>query len=112
MRSSLPMAISVPFLRANDRTGCRTQAGSEIFKDTCRIDFHKPAKQVYDFIRGLSPYPGAWTEIKKKETVVFFDDPKGDDDYVRFPEPTTHPSHKQSTQKFRYLRYFLPVFHV
>ncbi len=38
----------------------------KIFKETCRIDFHQPAKKVYDFIRGLSPYPGAWTEIQKE----------------------------------------------
>ena len=56
--------------------GVELKPAPKIFKDTCRIDFHKPAKQVYDFIRGLSPYPGAWTEIKKKETVVFFDNPR------------------------------------
>ena len=38
----------------------------KIFKDTCRIDFNQPAKKVYDFVRGLSPYPGAWTEIQKE----------------------------------------------
>ena len=38
----------------------------KIFKETCRIDLHQPAKKVYDFIRGLSPYPGAWTEIQKE----------------------------------------------
>ena len=38
----------------------------KIFKDPCRIDFNQPAKKVYDFIRGLSPYPGAWTEIQKE----------------------------------------------
>lgn len=38
----------------------------KIFKETCRIAFHQPAKKVYDFIRGLSPYPGAWTEIQKE----------------------------------------------
>lgn len=40
----------------------------KIFKDTCRIDFRQSAKKVYDFIRGLSPYPGAWTEIQKEGT--------------------------------------------
>lgn len=35
----------------------------KIFRETCRIDWYKTAKQVYDFIRGLSPYPGAWTEM-------------------------------------------------
>ena len=45
----------------------------KIFKETCRIDWNKPAKQVYDFIRGLSPYPGAWTTLISpdgKETVL------------------------------------------
>jgi len=35
----------------------------KIFKETCRIDWQQPAKKVYDFIRGLSPYPGAWAEL-------------------------------------------------
>ena len=32
----------------------------KIFKDTCAIDFSRPAQQVYNHIRGLSPYPAAW----------------------------------------------------
>ncbi len=35
----------------------------KIFKDTCRIDWSKGVKPVYDFVRGLSPYPAAWTEL-------------------------------------------------
>lgn len=35
----------------------------KIFKDTCRINWNLPVKKVYDFIRGLSPYPAAWTEL-------------------------------------------------
>lgn len=35
----------------------------KIFKDMCRIDWTKGVKPVYDFIRGLSPYPAAWTEL-------------------------------------------------
>lgn len=35
----------------------------KIFKDTCRIDWNQPVKKIYDFIRGLSPYPAAWTEL-------------------------------------------------
>lgn len=35
----------------------------KIFKETCRIDWSLPTKRVYDFIRGLSPYPAAWTEL-------------------------------------------------
>lgn len=35
----------------------------KIFKETCRINWNQPVKKVYDFIRGLSPYPAAWTEL-------------------------------------------------
>lgn len=35
----------------------------KIFKDTCRIDWTQGTKKVYDFVRGLSPYPAAWTEL-------------------------------------------------
>lgn len=44
----------------------------KIFKDTCRIDWTKGVKAVYDFVRGLSPYPAAWTEMSNdKETHSF-----------------------------------------
>lgn len=39
----------------------------KIFKETCRIDWNQPVKKVYDFIRGLSPYPAAWTELMNSE---------------------------------------------
>jgi methionyl-tRNA formyltransferase len=35
----------------------------KIFKETCEINWSQSAKQVYDFVRGLSPYPGAWTTL-------------------------------------------------
>ena len=45
----------------------------KIFKETCRIDWNQPVKKIYDFIRGLSPYPAAWSELiasEKAESVV------------------------------------------
>ena len=45
----------------------------KIFKETCEINWQQPVKQVYDFIRGLSPIPGAWTTLissDDKETVL------------------------------------------
>ena len=36
----------------------------KIFKDTCQIKWQElTVKRAYDFIRGLSPYPGAWTHV-------------------------------------------------
>lgn len=36
----------------------------KIFKEDCQIDFTKTAEEVHNFIRGLSPYPGAWCDLK------------------------------------------------
>ena len=33
----------------------------KIFKDDCKINWEQSGKKIYDFIRGLSPYPAAWT---------------------------------------------------
>ncbi|MGC4128898.1 MAG: methionyl-tRNA formyltransferase [Bergeyella sp.] len=36
----------------------------KIFKEDTRIDWNQPTKKVYDFIRGMSPYPCAFTTLK------------------------------------------------
>ncbi len=36
----------------------------KLFKETCQIDWRKTSKEVYDFIRGLSPAPGAWATLR------------------------------------------------
>jgi methionyl-tRNA formyltransferase len=43
----------------------------KIFKETCRIDWNKTTREVYDFIRGLSPYPAAWTELTTAKGETF-----------------------------------------
>ena len=53
--------------------GSAIKTAPKIFKETCEIDWTKTAKQVYDFVRGLSPVPGAWTTLigpDDKETVL------------------------------------------
>lgn len=36
-------------------------------RENCHIDFSKPAGEVHNLIRGLSPYPGAWCTIHDGE---------------------------------------------
>ena len=53
--------------------GSAIKTAPKIFKETCEINWSKTAKQVYDFVRGLSPVPGAWTTLigpDGKETVL------------------------------------------
>lgn len=39
------------------------QHAPKIFKETCEINWNQPAKKIYDFVRGLSPYPGTWSTL-------------------------------------------------
>ena len=39
------------------------RSAPKIFKETCQIDWACGVKRTYDFIRGLSPYPAAWTTL-------------------------------------------------
>nr|WP_297782783.1 methionyl-tRNA formyltransferase [uncultured Allomuricauda sp.] len=39
----------------------------KIHKDTCRIDWKASINDIYNHIRGLSPYPGAWTQLMNDE---------------------------------------------
>ncbi len=42
----------------------------KIFKDTCKINWHQSMIDIYNKIRGLSPYPGAFTTINNGEEIV------------------------------------------
>ena len=35
-------------------------------KENCKIDWHQPASEIHNLIRGLSPYPAAWCFISDK----------------------------------------------
>lgn len=43
----------------------------KIFKEHCRIDWTKPAPYIHNFVRGLSPSPGAWTTYNNKTMKIF-----------------------------------------
>ena len=48
-----------------------THHAPKIFKEDCEIDWSKSSKEIYDFVRGLSPYPAAWTNISGKTYKIF-----------------------------------------
>lgn len=63
--------VSIPQDSVLDGSAIKT--APKIFKETCEINWSKTAKQVYDFVRGLSPVPGAWTTLigpDGKDTVL------------------------------------------
>lgn len=44
----------------------------KIFKSSCEIDWEKGVSSVHNFIRGLSPYPGAWCKLQKDNISFIF----------------------------------------
>jgi methionyl-tRNA formyltransferase len=44
-------------------SGIEIKHAPKIFRETCEINWSRPAEQVRNFIRGLSPYPAAWTTL-------------------------------------------------
>ena len=63
------------------------KAAPKIFKEDCQVDWNKSAREIYNFIRGLSPYPAAWTELLSA----------GDEEKLRFKlfagEPIENTTH-------------------
>ena len=46
-----------------ERDNIQLKPAPKIFKEDCKVDWTKDAKSIYDFIRGLSPYPAAHTQF-------------------------------------------------
>jgi len=43
----------------------------KIFTETCQIDFSKSVEEVHNLVRGLSPYPGAYTFLNNKTLKIY-----------------------------------------
>jgi len=43
----------------------------KIFKETCKIDWTIGSTKIHNLIRGLSPYPVAWTELNDKTCKIY-----------------------------------------
>lgn len=46
-------------------TDLHLKCAPKIFKENCKINWSDPTYKIYNFIRGLSPYPGAWAYLRK-----------------------------------------------
>jgi methionyl-tRNA formyltransferase len=68
----------------------------KLFHETCRIDLNQNTQQVHDFIRGLSPYPGAWTILDGQELKIFR--------AAISPEPLSHPPGTFVSDNKRFIR--------
>lgn len=47
------------------------KSAPKIHKETCKIDWHKTSEEIYNFVRGLSPYPAAWASINDRDHKLY-----------------------------------------
>lgn len=57
------------------QSGVSDKTAPKIFRDDCKIDWHQPAMRIHNLIRGLSPYPAAFTDIAGTQWKVFTSTP-------------------------------------
>lgn len=69
----------------------------KIFKENCLIDWTKDKETVHNFIRGLSPNPGAYTiiEVQNKPAFVKILKTKIPEDSIKIPPKTLHAENKK-----------------
>ena len=56
-------------LKIQDHT--QATKAPKLYHETCEIHFDQNTKEVHNFIRGLSPYPAAWTKLGDKTLKIF-----------------------------------------
>ncbi|GIV37478.1 MAG: methionyl-tRNA formyltransferase [Cyclobacteriaceae bacterium] len=52
-------------------TAAPLKTAPKIFRNTCRINWQQPAASIHNLVRGLSPYPAAWTTWNGKTYKIF-----------------------------------------
>ncbi len=66
LRKTVDAIASGDYPQTEQEQAADVKAAPKIFKDDCRIDWSKSAREVYNHIRGLSPYPAAFTLLGGK----------------------------------------------
>src|SRR4051812_5883266 len=61
IEKSAEQLTALPFIQQDDSAACHAP---KLFKETCRVNWNNDAHDIYNLIRGLSPYPTAFTELK------------------------------------------------
>jgi len=70
------LVIDTLELIANDKVTTQKQEinsnklAYKIHTDTCKIDWNQSSKTVFNLIRGLNPYPAAWTTLTNNEELI------------------------------------------
>jgi len=81
----------------------------KIFTETCKIDFSNTAAEVHNLIRGLSPFPGAFTSLNGKMLKIFKSQVAADNNGVTPETPGSYLTDKKAFLKFACANGFIDV---
>jgi methionyl-tRNA formyltransferase len=89
--------VEKPQLSALENFSFEVKHAPKIFTETCKIDWNKPMDEVYNLIRGLSPYPAAFTFLKEKVLKIYKSEKEG-------RQPSVSPGEAETDSK-SYLKF-------
>jgi methionyl-tRNA formyltransferase len=58
-------------IQEKPQSNLKIKHAPRIFTETCKIDWNKSADEIHNLIRGLSPYPAAFTYLDEKKLKIF-----------------------------------------
>jgi methionyl-tRNA formyltransferase len=90
-------AIGNPQSAIENSANSSLKRAPKITTETCQIDWQRSADEIYNLIRGLSPYPAAFTELSDKTLKVF----RGEKEHA---PPTSRPGRWETDRK-TYLKF-------
>ena len=89
MVASTVRDITAGEVKASPQPEGEFKPAPKIFKEDCRIDWNLPSAAIHNLVRGLSPYPAAWTKYKDEKTGDKLNDIKVFETAVNYPSAVT-----------------------
>lgn len=84
-------------VEADELLATELKHAPKIFTETCRIDWNKPVAEVHNLVRGLSPFPGAFTLLNGKTFKIFR--------AIKIPGNTNRPPGEYDTDGKSFMRF-------
>jgi methionyl-tRNA formyltransferase len=98
--TATPQEVVVP--AADNAAPSALKHAPKIFTETCRIDFSKTVDEVHNLVRGLSPFPGAFTTLQGKMLKIYRTEKQYEPTLPANPlPPGTHDTDGKTILRFR-----------
>jgi methionyl-tRNA formyltransferase len=63
--------METPQIKMDEARAAELKIAPKIFTASCQINWNNPVSEIYNLIRGLSPYPAAFSFLEGKKVKIF-----------------------------------------